>query len=218
MLKLMKKAYTSENSSMFADGVKQSRSSIIWKWRENGPVLCILCRWETLMMMKRMLKMKRMLTIKIDCASFCSEPASSYDVTFALHHKDKSTITIASHGERKPSIFLDITVRVNWEWFKNTHIFVPHVLQHPQLSVRSLCVYCWLQVKWFLPQEIINKKLYIRNYTQEIVHKKLHTRNYTQEIVHNKLYTRNYTLIASSLLQYIATIVAFSFPDLLIHN
>ena len=29
MLKLMKKAYTSENSSMFADGVKQSKSSII---------------------------------------------------------------------------------------------------------------------------------------------------------------------------------------------
>ena len=118
MLKLMKRAYTSENSSMFADGVKQSRSSIIWKWRENGPVLCILCWWETLMTMRRMLKMKRMLTIKIDCASFCSEPASSYDVTSALHHKDESTINIVSHGERKPPIFLDITVRVKWEWFK----------------------------------------------------------------------------------------------------
>ena len=102
MLKLMKKAYTSENSSMFADGVKQSRSSIIWKWRENGSVLGILCRWETLMTMKRMLtmkrtlKLKRMLTMKIYCAIFCSEPASSYDVTFALHHKDESTITVAS--------------------------------------------------------------------------------------------------------------------------
>ena len=175
---------------MFADGVKQSRSSIIWKWRENDSVLGILCIWETLMTMKRMLtmkrtlKLKRMLTMKIDCASFCSEPASSYDVTSALHHKDEYTITIASHGERKPPIFLDISVRVKWEWFKNTYIFVPHVLQHPQLSVRSLCVYCWLQVKWFLPQEIINKKLYIRNYTKEIKHKKLYRRNCTQ---------RNYT-------------------------
>ena len=44
MLKLKKKAYTSENSSMFADGVKQSRSSIIWKWRENGSLLGILYR------------------------------------------------------------------------------------------------------------------------------------------------------------------------------
>ena len=61
---------------------------------------------------KRKLKLKRMLTMKIDCASFCSKPASSYDVTFALHHKDESTITIASHGERKPPIFLDITARV----------------------------------------------------------------------------------------------------------
>ena len=193
MLKLMKKAYTSENSSMFADGVKQSRSSIIWKWRENGSVLGILCRWETFMTMKRMvtvkrkLKLKRILTMKIDCASFCSEPASSYDVTSALHHKDEYTITIASHGERKPPIFLDITARVKWEWFRITYIFVPHVLQHPQLSVRSLCMYCWLQVKWFLQQEIKkikNKKLYIRNYTQEMIHRKLYRRNCTQ---------RNYT-------------------------
>ena len=95
-----------------------------------------VCRWcEAVqefnylkMTIKRILKMKRMLTMKIDCASFCSKPASSYDVTFALHHKDESKITIASHGERKPPIFLDITARVKWEWFKNTHIFVSHVL------------------------------------------------------------------------------------------
>ena len=150
-----------------------------------------VCRWcEAVqefnylkMTIKRILKMKRMLTMKIDCASFCSEPASSYDVTSALHHKDKSTITIASHGERKLPIFLDITARVKWEWFTNTYVFMPHVLQHPQLSVRSLCVYCWLQVKWFLPQEII----------QEIEHKKLYVRNNAQKIIHEKLYTRNCT-------------------------
>ena len=134
-----------------------------WRWKECW-------RWKERWSWKECWRWKYIVQF------FCSEPASSYDVTFALHHKDESTITVASRGERKPPIFLDISVRVKWEWFKNPYIFVPHVLQHPQLSVRSLCVYCWLQVKWFLPQEII----------QEIEHKKLYVRNNAQKIIHEK--------------------------------